>query len=171
MESNELGRELREVPDPKIRDSGKEPNGLWIENYEIPVEVFIYKNVDTEEIFSISETRMTEESRVGMDCVEISVVGTFSVPDRKHWAAYRNACQVWVEDGGVYLNHIRLGRILLTHHLSSLSVAGKLLPLSVEKLGSRLKLTLESEGLLDKLHPTVLEKLVLKYRVVANLSN
>lgn len=168
-----LEAELKKVP----KDDGKMPLGLWItDDPSVKITVYVYKNLRDGKLFLFLASPLTEERKKeltvgGIHLREFEVPAEFTLPDRKQVDRYRERSSTLHESSGqMMISKSGMRRSLIRYHLLSLGLphpeTGE--PLQIDRESGRM--SREVEDLLENLHPSLIDMLVLQFEVETGIS-
>jgi hypothetical protein len=169
---DELSNFMESLPDPREKDDGKAPKGIWIsQSPKVVVTIYVYKNVTSGEMTHVTMEPVSEERKKILGVVEYPITAEFRIPDHRQLDNYRERHARWSDEAQALLpNRYVIRRVLIKNHLDSIDLMD---PRTGEPVGLKhdksKKLTPESEAILDGLHPTIIDLMMLKYERVANL--
>ena len=161
---------LQEVT--SIEDDDTESSEESVEETKNPffvqptITVKIYALLDRDnELISLSQTPLTESQQEIMKCTTTEITAKFSMPSSSEMENYRISSSVYNADArNLVLQKPILRRLLLVNHLKSVDIPG----VQIEH-DKRNRLTTESEEVLDTIHPSIVDMLILKFQDKASL--
>jgi len=156
--------EDKEKKDPeKSPLSGRGVN-LWLDDTILLAEISVYLNDEGRMI--LVTLLDVEDTLKEMSMTRKGVIGEFTIPDLPALEKYRTRAERWSPAAQQFtVNRGRIRRLLLRHHLKKLTVVGEEVKLEHDQG----VLTPESERRVNKLHPSVLEVLMLKFERESSL--
>lgn len=167
-----LNEFIEDLPDPKEKDDGKLPKGLWIsQDPKIIVTIYAYKNVNSGEMTHVTMEPISDDRKRLMAVVELPITAEFRIPDHRQLDNYRERYSKWSDEAQALLpNRYNIRRVLIRNHMDKIDLVNPETGSSIQLKHDKAKrLTPESEAMLDRLHPTILDLLMLKYERMANL--
>lgn len=167
--------ELAETP--KEPTKAKKPNfkmsqipGLFVSKAKhLKFDVYLYVN-DEGEIKLILPDGLDDERKSLLAMQEMVISAEFTMPSRKQMENYRRKAGRWVEEAqSLITDRYTFRALLLRHHLVDINIPDP-------STGDKIKVEIEggrisdnTETILQDLHPTILEILLNKFVVQADL--
>ena len=168
----ELDAYIASLPDPNEKDNGQLPKGLWIdESSNIVATIYLYKDTLTQDLVLIQPDPISIDRKKVLNLVEIPLTAEFTLPTRDQLNKYRDRSSKWNDDVQTVIpNRYLMRSLIMRNHLKAIDIID---PKTNErfKVEHDLKgrLTPQTESKLDKLHPSILEFIIMKFERVANI--
>lgn len=143
-------------------ENTKLPVGLWIEpNKKNIIDVSIFLYVDESRLRAVTLDVNEALKLLGLN--EIEVKSTWTCPTREQLTNYRIRATDLTQIGSTVINRDKVSEFLVKYHLKTLDLTSPDgLPLELKR-NSKGILSNETMELLQKLHPTFFDTLVIKF--------
>lgn len=164
------------VPEKKpLVDDGRMPASLWVKREQrFSGVVYVYKKIVTGELMfvTVPSGRLSDDQKKMLEIVEFKVEFIFSMPTQKQLSYYREQCSKWDRAANDFvISRGKMRRMMIRFHLMETSIPDPRKdsqePLKLERDKGRL--TSEVEELILQLHPTVLDLLLVRFELEANI--
>lgn len=147
-----------------VTDETEETKNPFFVQPTIVVEIYALLDQNNE-LLSLSNTPLTESQQEIMKCTTTKITAKFSMPSSSEMENYRISSSVYNADArSLVLQKPILRRLLLVNHLQSVDLPG----VQIEH-DKRNRLTTESEEVMDTIHPSIIDMLILKFQDKAAL--
>lgn len=164
------------LPEKKpLVDDGRMPAALWVKREQrFSGMVYLYKKVATGELMfvTVPSGKLTDDQKNLLEIVEYKVEFIFSMPTQKQLSHYRELCSKWDRTANDYvISRGKMRRLMVRYHLMGTNIpdprGDSFEPMKLEREKGRLKP--EIEEVILQLHPTVLDLLLVRFELEANI--
>jgi hypothetical protein len=143
---------------------------IWLDEIKpISVDCYVYHD-EERNIQLISKEEISAENQKTLNLGLYTINAKFDIPSRKKLQKYREIASKWNDEAGMILIDRNLVRNqLMRHHLKEISIPDSKDQTLILERDKKNSLTSKSEETLENLHPTIMEYLLDKFIITADL--